>query len=149
MKRKNIFLGLIGIFLVIQLIRIDRSIPAENPGNDFLVLEATEKSVANLIQNACYDCHSYQTEYPWYARIAPVSWWIENHINEGREHLNFSVWSSYDAKKQKHKLEECIEMMENNEMPLKSFTWIHPEAKLSSEQKGMLVSYFKVKFNSF
>ncbi len=148
MNRKNVGLGLIGFFLVIQLIRIDKSAPAGNLSDDFIVSEATEENVAMLIKNACYDCHSHQTEYPWYAEVAPVSWWIKNHINEGRKHLNFSVWTTYNAKKQKHKLEECIEMMENNEMPLKSFTWTHPEAKLSDEQKALLVSYLKVKFNS-
>lgn len=148
MNRKKIGLGFLGFFLVIQLIRIDKSTPAGNFSDDFIVSEATEENVAMLIKNACYDCHSHQTEYPWYAQVAPVSWWIKNHINEGRKHLNFSVWTTYNAKKQKHKLEECIEMMENNEMPLKSFTWTHPEAKLSDEQKALLVSYFKVKFNS-
>ena len=133
MNRKKIGLCFLGFFLVIQLIRIDKSTPAGNLSDDFIVSEATEENVAMLIKNACYDCHSHQTEYPWYAQVAPVSWWIKNHINEGRKHLNFSVWTTYNAKKQKHKLEECIEMMENNEMPLKSFTWTHPEAKLSDE----------------
>ena len=115
-------MGVIGFFLIIQLIRIDKSAPAGNSSDDFLASEATQENVTDLVKNACYDCHSHQTEYPWYAQIAPVSWWIKNHINEGQAHLNFSVWLSYDAKKQKHKVEECIEMIENNEMPLKSFT---------------------------
>jgi hypothetical protein len=74
--------------------------------------------------------------------VAPISWWIGNHINEGREHLNFSEWTSYDSKKQKHKLEESIEMIKKDEMPMKSFTWLHPEARLNDEQKQELIGFF-------
>lgn len=136
-------MGLLVGLLLIQFIRIDKTLPASDPSQDFLAVNATDEGTANILRNACYDCHSHQTEYPWYTNVAPLSWWIQNHILEGREHLNFSIWSTYPAKKSHHKLEECIEMTKEGEMPLASFTWTHPEARLSSEQKALLTGYFQ------
>ena len=137
---------LIGAFLLLlfaQAIRPDRSVPATDEGLDYITLTQPPAAVADLLHNACYDCHSYQSEYPWYSQVAPVSWWIQNHIDEGREHLNFSIWGEYNAKKQAHKLEECWEEVGEKKMPLNSFTWAHPEARLTSGQRQELVAWFK------
>ena len=96
-----------------------------------------------MLRSACYDCHSHETSYPWYSNLAPVSWWLKNHVNEGREHLNFSVWADYNAKKADHKLEECFEEVAKEGMPLKSYPLTHPEARLSEEQRAKLVTWFK------
>jgi hypothetical protein len=98
--------------------------------------------VGNIIKMACYDCHSYKTEYPWYSYIAPVSWWIGHHIEEGREHLNFSIWGKYTDKKSLHKLEEIIEETEEGEMPLKSYVIMHGSAELNKEQITALTNWF-------
>jgi len=96
-----------------------------------------------MLKTSCYDCHSNQPTYPWYTNIAPVSWWIKHHINEGTHHLNFSIWGTYSEKRKNHKLEECIEMIEEDEMPMSSYKIMHAESKLTDTQKLQLVEFFK------
>jgi hypothetical protein len=95
------------------------------------------------LQNSCYDCHSNQTNYPWYTQIQPIGFWLNNHVKEGKEELNFSEFVLYKQKKQLHKLDEMIEMIEEQEMPLKSYTWVHTSAELTPEQKSILVNWAK------
>ena len=90
-----------------------------------------------------YDCHSNQPTFPWYANVAPISWWIKHHIDEGSEHLNFSEWGTFTPKRKHHKLEECVEMLEDGEMPMSSYTWMHNESKLTDVQRLLLVNWFK------
>ncbi|HMQ48440.1 MAG TPA: heme-binding domain-containing protein [Saprospiraceae bacterium] len=139
---KKIGLGLLAVLVIIQFIRIDKTNPAVEPGKDFLAAAGVPAETGQLIKAACYDCHSHHTIYPWYTNVAPVSWWIKKHINEGRKHLNFSTWADYDAKKKDHKLEECVEEVKEGHMPIASYTWMHPEAKLSQQQKEQLVAWF-------
>lgn len=145
---KTILLILVGVLVLAQLIPVDRSVPAVDASQDFLVAVNAPTEMASLIKDACYDCHSYETSYPWYAKIAPVSFWIQGHINGGRQHLNFSEWTAYPAKKAAHKLEECYEEVEELHMPMKSYTWLHPEAKLSEAQVGALAQWFQQTYRS-
>jgi hypothetical protein len=96
-----------------------------------------------MLKNACNDCHSYDTNYPWYSKVAPVSWWIQDHIKEGRSHLNFSIWGSYKPKKAAHKMEECAEEVGEGKMPMNNYTWMHSEAKLSDAQLSELITWFE------
>lgn len=131
------------ILLAIQSIRIDKKTQPVNTTTDFITSTMASETVSQTLKIACYDCHSNQPTYPWYTNIAPVSWWIKHHINEGSHHLNFSEWGTYSEKKRNHKLEECIELVEEGEMPMYSYTLMHNEAKLSDNQKLELVTYFK------
>ena len=145
---KNISIALIFILLMIQSIQIDKTIEPVNPATDFISVTAANTEVAGLLKTACYDCHSNQPTYPWYTNMAPVSWWIKHHINEGSQHLNFSIWGTYKDKRKNHKLEECIEMIEEGEMPISSYTLMHGEAKLTDAQKLQLVEFFKALKNT-
>jgi len=140
---KKIAIGIVASAVLIQFIRIDTTNPPVTPQKDFIAINQPDEEVQNLLNSACYDCHSNTTSYPWYAQIAPVSWWLKDHVNEGREELNFSNWGDYSAKKADHKLEECIELVKEREMPLESYTWTHTEAKLSDEQRTLLTSFFQ------
>lgn len=146
---KKISLALIILLLVIQVFRIDKTIKPVDTSKDFIFATNANNDVAHLLKIACYDCHSNQPTYPWYTNIAPVSWWVKNHINEGSHHLNFSEWAAYSTKRKNHKLEECIEMVEEAEMPLDSYTWMHKEAKLTDEQRLQLVEFFKAIKSSY
>ena len=95
--------------------------------------------VAAILKTNCYDCHSDQTEYPWYSKISPINYWLEDHIKHGKGDLNVSKWEEYSVKRKEHKLEEVIEMVEDNEMPLDSYTWIH--GSLSDEDKNALIQW--------
>lgn len=110
-------------------------------GNDLFSVEIGSPAVTEIFQTACYDCHSNNTNYPTYAKVSPVSFWIQGHIDHGKEHLNFSEWSTYSPGKRTHKLEECIEEIEENHMPLKSYTWMHSKAKLSDDQKNLVIEW--------
>ena len=140
---KRIGIAIIVLFIVIQVFRINKTNNLVNEQTDFIAVTQTNPEVATILKNACYDCHSNQPTYPWYTSVAPVSWWIKNHINEGSKHLNFSIWQTYTVKRKDHKLEECVEMIEEGEMPMNSYTWMHPEAKLTDAQKQLLIDWFK------
>lgn len=140
---KNIAIFLVFLLLAIQSIRIDKTTEPVNPETDFIALTSANSDVAGMLKTACYDCHSNQPTYPWYTNIAPVSWWIKHHIDEGSHHLNFSIWGTYKEKRKNHKLDECVEMIEEGEMPMSSYTLMHGDAKLTDAQKLQLVEFFK------
>lgn len=139
---KKILLFLFVSFVIIQFFRIDMNNPKVDEKNDFIAITSPNHEVESLLRRACYDCHSNETVYPWYAQIAPISWWLKNHIDEGREHLNFSEWGTYKQKRADHKLEECAEEVAEGEMPLDSYTWTHSDADLNADQKKMLKDFF-------
>ncbi|MBK9336887.1 MAG: heme-binding domain-containing protein [Lewinellaceae bacterium] len=139
--RKKILLALLGLALAIQLIRPDTSVPAVDPAQDFIQVLQPPAEIATILKTACYDCHSYTTRYPWYNQIAPVSWWLANHIREGREHLNFSTFAALPPGDRAEVLEEAIEEIKKGKMPLDSYTWTHTDARLSAEQKNVLVAW--------
>ena len=131
------------ILIIAQFIRPDLNQGDMDVNKDFLVTEAASPAVAMLMKNACYDCHSNSTSYPWYSKISPLSFWIQGHVDHGKENLNFSDWTTYSIKKKKHKLEECVEEVEKGKMPLKSYTWMHGNAKLDQEDMDLLVEWFR------
>jgi len=140
---KKVLTVILVAFIIIQFFPIDKTNPAPTPGMDFLKIKKVQPEIANLIKVSCYDCHSNETAYPWYSNIAPASWIMKNHIDEGRKELNFSTFAMYEQKRQVHKLQECIEMIERKEMPLDSYFLGHQNAKLSDEQRKILIDYFK------
>ncbi|MEJ6736735.1 MAG: heme-binding domain-containing protein [Flavobacteriales bacterium] len=142
MKKKTLY-GLIIILIIIQFFRIDKTNPVVNSADDFIELTNPPKEIATILVSSCYDCHSNESSYPWYSNISPVSWWVKHHINEAREELNFSKWSTYNEKKKDHKLEEMIAEVEEGEMPLKPYPLTHPEARLDAIQKAELLNWFK------
>lgn len=145
---KKILLALIGAFLVLQFFGIDKTNPPIDKNSDFLTLKKTPENVAQLVKSACYDCHSNETVYPWYAKVQPFGWFLKDHIDEGRRELNFSTFASYEPRRQAKKLDEAAEQIENGGMPLESYTLIHKEAKLTAEQKKLLTDYFNTVKNA-
>ncbi len=96
-----------------------------------------------VLKTACYDCHSNRTTYPWYARINPVGWWLDHHIREGKEELNFSEFAAYDEKRQDHKLEETAGEVQEGHMPLPPYLFTHEDAKLSPAQVRLIADWVK------
>ena len=140
---KKVLTIILVAFIIIQFFPIDKTNPAPTPGMDFLKIKNTPPEIAKIINYSCYDCHSNETTYPWYSNFAPASWYLKNHIDEGRKHLNFSTFATYEPKQQVDKLEECIEMIEKKEMPLESYFVGHQDAKITDEQRKILINYFK------
>ena len=131
-------------FVVIQFIRPEKNI---SESQDYVLAFETETTpsdeVKTILKSACYDCHSDNTKYPWYNNIAPVSFWLAEHIEHGKEELNFSDWENYSIKKKDHKLEELVEEVEEGKMPLDEYTWTHKDARLTVEQKDVLFEWAK------
>ena len=141
--KKKIIISAAAILILIQFFRINKENPVVNSSNDFLIINKAPDSIAQTIRSSCYDCHSNETQYPWYSNIAPVSWVIKHHINEGREKMNFSDWGQYSSKKRQRKVDGAIEMIEGNDMPLKSYTLIHRDAILNPAKKDSLIIWLK------
>ncbi|MCB9184601.1 MAG: heme-binding domain-containing protein [Flavobacteriales bacterium] len=140
MRRFLLFLLL--AFAIAQFVRPDTTNPTRDPANDLIAVTHPSAEVTALLRAACYDCHSHETRYPWYVSITPVNWWMQHHVDEGREEFNMSEWGARKAKWQRHKAEESVEMVKKREMPLDSYTWGHPEARLTDAQRQALASYF-------
>lgn len=112
----------------------------QNP-NDFLLNNQIAPGAAGALRAACYDCHSMETKYPWYSQVAPISGFVFHHIEEGREELNFSDWQAYDKGKKLRKLKEIREEVEEGGMPLAPYALVHGEARLSADQKQLIVDW--------
>lgn len=139
----------IGIVLVLALVVIQFFRPEKNNSND-LTYDITTKyevpeEVDKILRVSCNDCHSNNTVYPWYAEVQPVGWWLNDHIEHGKGHLNFSEFTKRPVAIQNHKFEETVEMVEEKEMPLKDYTYfgLHPEANLTDEQRQTLIRWAK------
>lgn len=138
MSRSWKIIGGIGlVFVLMQLWPVDRANPPV--GRAAMALPAGE--VGEVLRAACMDCHSHETVWPWYGRVAPGSWFMAWHVAEGREHMNLSTWGDLAADRQDHNLEEIIEMVEEAEMPLRSYTLLHGEARLSAAQRQALIDW--------
>ena len=140
--KKKIFIGIGVLLVLIQFIRIDQTNPPVEIEKDIITITKPDEKIVNMLKDACYDCHSHETKYPWYSNVAPISWLLADHRDHGKGHLNFSIWGEYSKKRKDHKLEECIEMVQEGEMPMKSYVWFHPEAKLTDGQQQYLLEWF-------
>jgi hypothetical protein len=128
-------------FIVIQFIPVDKTNPPIDPTKTIEASMNVPPDVQQILARSCNDCHSNKTEYPWYSNIAPVSWWLKNHITEARHELNFSEWGTYNEKKKAHKLEEICGETRSHAMPLPSYLWIHRDAVLSESDIATLCNW--------
>lgn len=142
--KKKIFWALLIILVVIQFIRPSKNRSETMAANDISKHFAVPANVSDILDRACNDCHSNNTEYPWYTNVQPVGWWLQNHVNEGKRELNFSEFASYEPKRQHHKLEEVIKQVKEGHMPLDSYLWMHSEARLSAEEKNTLTGWAEI-----
>src|SRR6478736_6681673 len=140
---KRILLILLIVFIVLQAFR-----PAKNTSNettkDISKTYIVPEDVKRILSKACNDCHSNHTRYPWYAEIQPVSWWLADHVNDGKRHLNFNEFDGYRIARQYKKLEECIKEVKEGGMPLPSYTLIHKDAILTETEKQILYNWCEI-----
>ncbi len=132
---KWIVLVLFAGFVGIQFYRPARENPPIDPAQ---TLEATLQVPANVeetFKRSCNDCHTNNTDWRWYSNIAPISWQMVNHVTDGRKRLNFSTWKSLSASRQLTKLDDVCEQITSGEMPEWSYAMVHPEVKLSADEK--------------
>ncbi len=141
---KWIAIAVASLLAIIQFIRPEKNIADNNPTNDITRTFSVPPDVREVLHTSCYDCHSNTTRYPWYAEVQPVAWWLNDHIKGGKRELNFSEFSGYRIRRQYIKLEQIIDLVTREEMPLPSYLLIHTDARLSAEQKERLVAWANV-----
>lgn len=141
---KKIFLVLVVVFGIAQFFNPEKNESIEVLESDFILNEKPNENIKAMLKNACYDCHSNHTNYPWYDRVTPINFWVQGHVDHGKGELNFSLWRTYSPKKKIHKLEECIEMIGEGDMPLESYTIMHGEAKFNEAQKKTLINWLQL-----
>jgi hypothetical protein len=141
---KKITLGLIVLLVLIQFIPAERN---ESNDTEFDITKSYDvpDNVAMILKGACNDCHTNLTRYPWYANIQPVKYMLADHVNEGKRKWNLSTFTKLPLAVQNHKFEEVVEMVEEKEMPLPSYTYLglHPEANLTDEERQILINWAK------
>jgi len=138
---KIILLALAVIFIAIQF--IPGGLPENKPEDERSIVHSdlvTENELTQL-RTSCFDCHSNQTSFPWYSKLAPTSWWLAGHINDGKSHLNFSEWDDYSRREKIGLLEDIKEEVDAGEMPLKSYLIVHRDARLNAEEVAALVKW--------
>ncbi|MFY7963994.1 MAG: heme-binding domain-containing protein [Chitinophagaceae bacterium] len=138
---KKIGIGLLICLIIIQFIRPTKNINTVDTSKQITAVAAVPENVNAILKKACNDCHSNNTNYPWYSNIQPVYFWLNNHITEGKREINFDEFASYRLRKQYHKMEELIEQVKEGEMPLSSYTWIHKDAVLTDAEKTTLTGW--------
>ncbi|MFY9153411.1 MAG: heme-binding domain-containing protein [Prolixibacteraceae bacterium] len=138
---KRIGLVILVILVGVQFFPARNNQSTEVSTTDFILSHRAPENIGNILRTSCYNCHSNNTDYPWYSRVQPVGWFLESHINKGKEELNLSEFGSYSARRQKSKLKSMVNQVEKDEMPLSSYTLIHRDARLSKDQKRALLSY--------
>lgn len=138
---KRVGLALLIVLVIGQFFRPKQNISSEISPNDISHTYPIPNEIYGIFKKACLDCHSNNTVYPSYNKIFPVSWYLYNHIYGGKKHFDFSEFASYSPKKQRHKLEEIIEVIEEGRMPMKSYVRLHPEASLSAAEKALIKAW--------
>lgn len=140
-KAKKILLALLIVFIAMQFIR-----PARNSSNtvqtaDMVTHFNTPANIAGILKTSCYDCHSNNTRYPWYANVQPIGWLLANHVTDGKEELNFNEFTTYSKRRQLSKFKSIQNSVKDGSMPLSSYTLLHSDAKLSEESKTSLLQW--------
>jgi hypothetical protein len=139
-RKPRLWLKIVLFILVLGLIAI-QLVPVERTNPPVTAEIQLDSDVGEQLRLSCYDCHSNETNWPWYAWIAPVSWLAAGDVNEGREHLNFSVWADYPVDKRIHLLEEMREEIAESKMPMKIYLLLHGEARLDTAGREALINW--------
>ncbi|MFZ2905902.1 MAG: heme-binding domain-containing protein [Cyclobacteriaceae bacterium] len=140
---KKILIGLLLLFVVMQLLQPTRNIAEGITENDITKVYAIPSDVLQVFEQKCYDCHSNNTRYPWYVHVQPVGWWMASHIKDAKDELNFSEFKTYNEKRANHKLEEIVEVTSDGSMPLESYVWLHADAKITAEEASAIEDWVK------
>jgi len=138
---KKILVFLLVALVLIQFFHPKKNMAASVPANNIAAINPMPEDVKKILEVSCNDCHSNNTVYPWYSKIQPVDWWMNNHVKEGKGEINFDEFATYSLRRQYKKMDEIIKQVKEEEMPLNSYTWIHKNAILSADQKQVVIAW--------
>jgi len=141
---KKVLIVLIVALVVLQFYRPTKNVATEVSVNAIGQHYDVPEPVDKLLKTSCYDCHSNNTDYPWYNNVQPVALLLDNHIRDGKKHLNFDEFNTYTSERKQKKFKEIAKEIEEDEMPMTSYTLIHQNAKLSATDKKLLVDWAKM-----
>ena len=149
MKKRLKQIGGLGVLAIIalQFANPPHQNPPVLPGHDVLAANTPPPSIAAILKNSCYDCHSFETKWPWYSYIAPVSWYVARDVNAARGSLNFSDWPHDDARRVRKRWRHIADEVQNGEMPPPNYVWMHRQARLGAEQRAELVNWVEKQVN--
>ncbi|MEO8042846.1 MAG: heme-binding domain-containing protein [Acidobacteriota bacterium] len=134
---------IVAAFIIGQFVRPDFSNPAVVESETLGASTQVPQDIQAVLARSCNDCHSNETRYPWYSKVTPFNWFLADHIQDGRREMNFSVWNTYRPQKKIKKLEDLCEQVEQAEMPLPSYLWIHREAVMAEGDAALLCNWAK------
>jgi hypothetical protein len=138
---KAVGLGVIALVVLAQFIPVNRKNPAIDPSKTIFTVYPMPPNVRAVFETSCQDCHSDATRWPWYSRVAPISWVVANDVHAGRRNFNFSEWVDYSAKRKEHKLDEICEQITDGNMPDTKYVLIHRTKKLTLQQKNAVCEW--------
>jgi hypothetical protein len=140
MIKKILWILLIAL-IIIQFFHPSRNISKAEHPNSIAKAHVIPADVKTILDKACMDCHSNNTRYLWYFKIQPLDWWLTKHINDGKKHFNFDEFNNRSPRYRFNHLEEVIDQVKKNEMPISSYTWIHKDAILTEQEKNTLINW--------
>ena len=135
--------GVVVLLLAAQFVRPAKTNPVSDQSRAIGTHVEMNPEVSDILGRSCYDCHSNATNWPWYSRVAPVSWLLVSDVNDGRRHLNFSEWGAYDRRKAAKKMQEIDDEVSIKAMPISSYTLLHPVARLSDQERALVSDWAK------
>ena len=147
-RKSKILLTLLLVSLAIQFIRPEMNKSTNHRSGDLMESYNIPTGVAETLKESCYDCHSNNTRYPWYFRIQPTAWILARHIKEGKEEINFDEFTTYSKRRQLSKFKATQNSIKDGSRPLKSYVWLHPEAKMSTERKALVLNWLSKAIDS-
>lgn len=140
-KRKIIIVGIVCVVVIMQFIRPDRNYTGQVNDQNMIQVYHASDTIRQIIQQSCIDCHSNNTKYPWYANVQPIGWLLDYDIRNGKEELNLDEFAAYSKRRRISKLKSMKNQVNEGEMPLPSYTWMHKEVRLSGLQKTQLINW--------
>ena len=133
--------GLLVAFLLIQVIRPDKTNPVEDPLLSIERVSKPPREISEILNRSCMDCHSHRSRWPWYSQVAPVSWYVIDHVKEARMHVNFSTWGAEKPEDRNEMLEDMCKEVKAGAMPIESYTWMHEGTSLMEAQRQALCAW--------
>jgi hypothetical protein len=138
---KKVLVGLLVLLIIIQFFHPAKNTSSVISPDRMAAVYAVPAHVDTILRKACNDCHSNNTKYPWYNNIQPVAWWLDDHVREGKRGLNFDEFATYRISKQYHRMQDIIDLVKKDEMPLSSYTLVHTDAELTEQEKSSLIAW--------
>lgn len=138
---RSIAIAAVAGAFVIQIVRPARTNPLTDPAGTLTASAHVPAGVQDVLVRGCADCHSNDTRWPWYSNVAPISWFVIDHVNHGRRHFNYSDWAQDDRDRTPKLLKDICQLTRKGAMPMTSYLWLHPDSRLSESDVALLCDW--------